>query len=162
MGRQNPAGTGRVRVRALRTAYRFAWAARAGLRLLPFPPLDGAMAAVWCEGHILLVRNSYNRYHTLPGGRRQAGESYVRAAARELAEETGVAVDEAHLRPAGREVLRYGLRRDVVEVHEIELDARPALVIDPVEIAEALWATPEEAARMALFGPARRYLESRR
>lgn len=162
MERHDPAGADRGRVRALRAAYRFAWAARAGLRLLPFPPLDGAMAAVWCDGHILLVRNSYNRYHTLPGGRRQARESYARAAARELAEETGVEVAERHLRMAGREILRYGLRRDIVEVHEIELDARPPLVIDPVEIAEALWATPEEAARMALFGPARRYLESRR
>lgn len=161
MERETPTATGSGRVRLLRAAYRMAWRARTVARYVPFPHMNGAMAAVWCEGHVLLVRNSYNSFHTLPGGRLNRGESYLQAAVRELAEETGIALDAARFRPAGREILRFGVRRDAVEVHETELDARPALLIDPVEIAEAVWATPEEARHLPMFGPARRYLEAR-
>lgn len=161
MDRQHPDRTDLRRIRLLRAAYRAAWRARTVVRLLPFPHMNGAMAAVWCDGHVLLVRNSYNDFHTLPGGRLKAGESFRRGAARELAEETGIVLAAEDLRPAGREILRFGLRRDAVEVHETSLHARPPLKIDPVEIAEAAWVTPAEALALPLFGPTRRYLEAR-
>lgn len=52
-------------------------------------------ATVICERdqHILLVRKPRSRW-TLPGGKIECGETHAGAAARELQEETGLAVDD--------------------------------------------------------------------
>ena len=48
------------------------------------PRTNGALIAIWYQGEILLVRNSYHRYYSLPGGYMKRKESAVNAAIREL------------------------------------------------------------------------------
>src|SRR6185369_16200092 len=69
---------------AYRTAYRM-------MRLywsMAHPATHGALLAIWNEGEILLVRNSYVPYYSLPGGYVHRDETGRQAAARELFEET--------------------------------------------------------------------------
>ena len=61
------------------------------------PKTDGALIAVWYQGKILLVRNSYHGYYSLPGGYLRRNESAVNAAIRELSEETGIKVSRDEL-----------------------------------------------------------------
>ncbi|WP_416896516.1 MAG: NUDIX hydrolase [Minwuia sp.] len=148
------------RIRAWRAAYRAAWVVRRGVRLLPWPHMNGAMAAVWCDGQVLLVQNSYNDFWSMPGGRLNAGEDYRQAAARELHEETGVIVDAGDLAFVHGEFLGHVLRRDRVEIFAVDVERRPKVTPEPVEIAATRWATPHEAMGLPLFGPTRRYLQS--
>src|SRR3546814_20376807 len=65
------------------------------------------MVAVWHADRLLVVRHSYWRGVTLPGGHVASGEQPVVAAARELKEEVGVVVPAAHFRPLGGMELRH-------------------------------------------------------
>src|SRR5690349_20011904 len=54
------------------------------------PTTHGALVELWHEGELLLVRNSYVGYYTLPGGYIHSGETSRDAAVRELSEEIGL------------------------------------------------------------------------
>lgn len=144
-----------------RAAYKAAWALRKGVWYAPWPHLNGALSAVWVGDQVLLVRNSYNSYFTLPGGRLNRGESYVAAAARELDEETGITIAQDRLTLARRENMHRPFGRAVVEIFETVLDELPAVVLDPVEIAEYRWETVPGSENLPLFSPVRRYLRER-
>ena len=51
------------------------------------PHTHGALVAIWHDGAILLARNSYLPYYSLPGGYVRRNEIARQAAIRELAEE---------------------------------------------------------------------------
>lgn len=147
------------RVRLLRGAYKAAWLIRKGLLLSPWPALNGAQVAVWVGDELLIVRNSYNAYYSLPGGRRNRGESYAACAARELSEETGIEIAAGRLKSAHAEYFRRPFGRDRLEIFEIRLDCKPATVADPVEIAELHWWHQARIDDVATYGPLRRYLQ---
>ena len=59
---------------------------------------DGASLALFRENRVLLIRRAYapfRDYWTLPGGRREPGETALQCAIREMAEETGLSVFSA-------------------------------------------------------------------
>lgn len=152
----------RIPVRLWRSAYKAAWLVRKGLWYAPWPHLNGALVAVWAGDRVLLVRNSYNDYFTLPGGRLNGGETYRDAAARELLEETGIAVKPAALTPALSEDRLRPLGSARVDIFQIRMQMAPTVRPDPVEIADYRWCTSEEAGQLSLFRPVRRYLRELR
>ncbi|WP_049568250.1 NUDIX domain-containing protein [Streptomyces sp. SBT349] len=63
-----------------------------------------ADTVILAEGHVLLIQRRWDPYAgrwVLPGGHVDAGENALSAAARELAEETGIALSPARLRQVG-------------------------------------------------------------
>lgn len=50
-----------------------------------------------CQDRVMLMADASGQRHVLPGGRVEAGESYLAALAREIREETGYAVATAEL-----------------------------------------------------------------
>ncbi len=74
---------------------------------LPARPQLAVSAAIFRDGELLLVRRAVDPargFYSLPGGRVEFGESLEQAVAREVSEETGLAIDVVGL--AGfREVL---------------------------------------------------------
>lgn len=141
---------------ALRAAYlllRVYWA-------LARPTTRGVLVAVWHQGEVLLVRNGYQPWISMPGGYRRRGEAALAAAVRELREELGLAVRAEDLR-AGFTMRHRWLGKDEhVEVLELRPDRRPAVAIDRREIVEARFVTPAEALRLDLLPPVRRAVEA--
>jgi 8-oxo-dGTP diphosphatase len=139
---------------ALRCAYRSAlfwwWLAR--------PPHVGAVVALWCGEELLLVRDSYRRLWSVPGGGVGKSEQPAEAARRELAEETGIALPREALRFAVAVPNLSEYRPDTVHIFEARLADRPAHRLDNREIIEARWATVEEALRLTLAPHVRDYL----
>ncbi|HEY8946920.1 MAG TPA: NUDIX hydrolase, partial [Polyangiaceae bacterium] len=109
------------------------------------PNTHGALVLLWHEGEVLLVRNSYVRYHSLPGGYVRKHETSRQAALRELAEEIGVIARAEQLEPLLDEKNDWEGKRDHVEIFALEVSERPVVRVDRREVVEASWHSPEAA-----------------
>ncbi|MEM1198580.1 MAG: NUDIX domain-containing protein [Pseudomonadota bacterium] len=109
------------------------------------------------KGEVLLVRHTYSPGWLLPGGGVERGEITHEAAARELLEETGVAL-ESPLRLAGiynNDAIFYG---DYVLLYLGET-SKPAAQKGSLEIAEARFFEPTQLPKDITKGTARRIRE---
>ncbi len=122
------------------------------------PRLRGAAVAVWHEGRLLVLRNSYRRLLSLPAGGLRRGEEPREAARRELFEEVGIEVPAAALRYAREIVWRVAHAEDHVHLFELHLEEAPRLRVDGREVVWAEFLAPEEAIARGLTEYVRRYL----
>jgi 8-oxo-dGTP pyrophosphatase MutT (NUDIX family) len=142
--------------------FRFAY--RHGIRIarvwwrLRRPRTFGAHLFLWHQGRVLLLRTSYRAGWTMPGGAIKRGESPVDAAVREAAEEIGLQLTAADLRPAGVVEHSPDHRRDQVHLFEVQLERWPDIRIDNREIVEARFVTLADAPSFAVSKPFRDYL----
>ena len=144
-----------------RTAYRAAYqGARVYWRIFK-PDNHGALVAMWHEGKILLVKNSYVKYYSLPVGNVRAGESAMEAAIRELQEEIGLHVEMSQLKVALDHTHQWQGRSDHVVIFQLEVDEEPNIQVDNREVVRAEWLLPEQALERDLFPPLRRVIENR-
>jgi ADP-ribose pyrophosphatase YjhB (NUDIX family) len=125
------------------------------------PRTHGALVAIWYDGRVLLVQNSYVPYRSLPGGYVKAGETGRDAASRELFEETGLRVEPSALRLALDEQHAWEGKQEHIEIFELEVTARPTIKVDNREVLAAEFFTPEEALRLRLFAPLRTVIQKR-
>ena len=100
----------------------------------------GTVIIVWLDSRVLTVLHSYKPGLRLPGGSVKTGEDHSAAAVRELREETGVVIPQAHLRLLLAYRGRYGMR----SIFEARLDHEPMLRVDQREIVYAGFNAPEE------------------
>ncbi len=122
------------------------------------PTSRGASVAVWRDGQILIVRNSYKKGHGLPGGCIDPGESDAAAAARELEEEVGLRVEKKRLAFVGNYYSEHEFKKDTVAFFEVTLSSRPEIRIDNREITWAAFRPPTAVLAMDLTPQVREYL----
>jgi 8-oxo-dGTP pyrophosphatase MutT (NUDIX family) len=119
----------------------------------------GAMVAVWYANRILLVRKSYRKGWSFPGGLLKRGETWERAAARETFEEVGIRVDTEALAFVAE--VPGGLGPDnPTRLFEIEIPGPACIRVDGREIVRAEFFEPERARKQSLSRHVARYLES--
>jgi 8-oxo-dGTP pyrophosphatase MutT (NUDIX family) len=145
----------------IRAVYRVAhW----GLRLLWFirrPETTGALVAVWYQGRVLLVKNSYRAQLTLPGGYIRPREDRRVAAARELREEVGITVQPKRLVHAYHGTHLFEHRKDTLDIYELEVEDLPQVQVDDREVVRAEFHTPDEALNMRIVPHLEEYLARR-
>jgi ADP-ribose pyrophosphatase YjhB (NUDIX family) len=142
---------------AYRNAYRLMriyWGVR-------HPSVHGALVAIWHDGKILLVQNSYVPYRSLPGGYVRSHETGRDAALRELREETGIRATAADLKPIIDEHHDWEGKREHIEIFNLDVTERPRIEVDNREVVEAGFFSPDEALKLELFPPIRRVIERR-
>jgi ADP-ribose pyrophosphatase YjhB (NUDIX family) len=142
-----------------RLAYRAAYLLLRAYWAVARPATHGVLVAIWHEGEVLLVRNSYQPLLSMPGGYLARGEAPVDAARRELREEVGLAVEPGELRTLFTMRHRWLGKDEHVTLFALRPARRPAVAIDRREIVETRFVTPAEALRLALLPPVRRVLE---
>jgi len=122
------------------------------------PSSYGAMVAVWCEGHLLILRQSYRAELGFPGGSIAAGEPMVLTACRELHEELGLRVTPEALSHLREVVLSWEHRRDHVSLFELRLQHPPTLSLDNREIIAADFLPPRAVLALPISPIVRAYL----
>lgn len=126
---------------------------------LRHPTTHGALVALWNDGELLLIRNSYVRYYCVPGGYVHRGEEARMAARRELAEEVGVDAKPEDLELVLEETHEWEGKHDHVVIFALTVPTRPRVDVDHREVIEASWFSPERALSLDLFPPIRHVLE---
>ncbi len=102
---------------------------------------------------LLLLRNddkSEGNKWGVPGGKIDAGETALAAVAREVREETGIALEENAYEHFKTAYVRYPDYDFVFNMYKTKLDEEPSLVVSSAEHKEAAWVTAEEALQMNL------------
>ncbi len=122
------------------------------------PTSKGAYVAVWLDGRVLVIRNSYKRVFSLPAGGVNKGETFQAAAMRELREEVGIVVEEDRLVRFNEYVCLEEFKHDTTVIFELHLHSEPAIAIDQREVVEAKFLSLEDAAALPLSETVRRYL----
>jgi 8-oxo-dGTP diphosphatase len=112
--------------------------------------IEAAVALVVYGARALVLRRrpderSFAHQWCLPGGRLEIGESPDRAAVRETAEETGLAIRIQHA--LGTRDVDLPARRVVFAIHCFVAEADEATIVLSEEHVAARWLTREEAAR---------------
>ena len=85
------------------------------------PRRRGVFVAVWHDGRLLVIRNSYRDWLALPAGGPKRGESTLDTALRELREEVGIAARPEALHFACELPSRFEFKRDHCSFFELEL-----------------------------------------
>ncbi len=145
--------------RGFQLAYVCAYRAMRTYWRVRHPTTHGSLVALWNAGEVLLVRNSYVPYYSLPGGYVRRGETARDAAVRELREEVGVATTVEQLVPLLDRTHEWEGKHDHVEIFALELTSRPKVDVDNREVVAASWWQPERALSLELFPPLRTVLE---
>jgi 8-oxo-dGTP pyrophosphatase MutT (NUDIX family) len=123
----------------------------------------GTLVAVWHRSELLIVKNSYRRQHTLPGGYRRSGETPAQAGARELAEECSIFIDPERIREVYRGEHPFEFRKDDLTILETEIETRPATIgIDHREVIWAGFKSPDEILTMDIVPHLREYIVERK
>lgn len=125
------------------------------------PATHGALVAMWHEGEILIVKNSYRRQYTLPGGYVRPSESAQQAAARELQEEVNLRVPPDSLDLVYSDSKPFENRRDRVSIVELEVEEAPDFQVDNRELVWAGFKSPRAVLDLNIVPHLREYLESR-
>lgn len=141
-----------------RTAYKTAHRMLRAYWGLRNPHTHGALIAAWYDGQLLLVKNSYRRDYTLPGGYVRPDETPEQGAARELREEVGAEVSPSDLRLAYSDTKLYENRRDHVTICEVQLDQPIELEVDNREVVWAGFRRPDEVLSLPIVPHLREYL----
>jgi ADP-ribose pyrophosphatase YjhB (NUDIX family) len=147
--------------RAFQLAYVCAYQMMRAYWTVRRPTTHGALVTLWNEGQVLLVRNSYVPYYSLPGGYIHAGESGSEAAARELGEEVGLTTRPEQLSLVHEETHPWQGKQDHVQIFSLDVPRRPQIKIDHREVIEAAWWSPERALTLNLFPPLRKVIAQR-
>ncbi len=143
----------------IRTAYRVAH------RILPMywavrrPHTRGALVALWHDGDLLLVKNSYRFEFTLPGGYIRGGESVQEAGSRELREECGITIPISEIHLVYSATKQFEHRDDEVNIVEVELETRPQIAIDNREVVWAGFTSPTSALSLPIVPHLREFLQ---
>jgi 8-oxo-dGTP diphosphatase len=145
-----------------RLAYRCAYALMRVYWAVLRPKTHGALVAIWVNNRILLVKNSYVRYFSLPGGYVKTGESAIDAARRELREEVGISVESDELIPSIDESHVWEAKQEHLEIFELELAEEPLIRVDNREVVAARFYDVDEALSLNLFSSIRRHIEQRK
>ena len=142
-----------------RMAFRGAYRLLSVYWFLARPETHGVCVGVWHGREVLLIKNSYKPYFSLPGGGPHRGEAGPETGARELQEEVGLHVPPDQLRAAFEVVSTEEHKRDHVRFFEVDLPARPSITIDRREVVWAEFVDSRDVLSRPLGPVMRAYLE---
>jgi 8-oxo-dGTP diphosphatase len=147
--------------RIIQIFYRLAYRTLLSLWFFTRPTVRGVYIAVWHKEQLLIIKNSYKKRFSIPGGRIKRGEDLAEAAVRELYEEVGIAVGKSRLKFIGQYSANHKYAYDVGNFFEIELTELPAVRVDNREVLLAQFIPLDQVCSLNLNPTVKSWLENR-
>jgi 8-oxo-dGTP pyrophosphatase MutT (NUDIX family) len=138
--------------------YRVAYRCHLVANFLLRPKTRGSYVALWLDGRILFILNSYKSVYTLPCGGIGLGETPVEAARRELLEEVGLDIAIEEFRQVWQQINLTEFKQDHITLFEVLLNVQPRLKPDGREVVWLGFRSLKDALAMPIFPPVREYL----
>lgn len=126
-----------------------------------YPTAHGVYIAVWCKGKILMIKNSYKSYYTLPCGGLKKHETAKLAAIRELFEEVNIKVSTQDLTFAGKYFSKVEYMHDHITLYELYFSDIPKFQCDNQEVIWAGFKKPSEMINSNVFPFIKIYLSTK-
>ena len=141
----------------------YRWAYRAVKLWFYFtrPTISGVYVAVWHEGRLLVIRNSYKASYTIPCGRIKRGENTAHAAVRELNEEVGIQLDPEQLTFVGTYTGQFRYASDIGSFFEVVMSRMPQVTPDNREVVWAQFMTLDQIRKLPLNPTVKAWLKDR-
>lgn len=153
--------TGAIVDLGFRSAYKVAHRMLRAYWAVRRPHTHGALVALWHEGRLMIIKNSYRFHYSLPGGYVRTGESATAAARRELVEEVDLHVPLGQLREVYSRTHSFENRRDRVTIVETEVEEPPVFRVDNREVVWAGFETPQQILSRPIVPHLEEYLRAR-
>lgn len=117
------------------------------------PEVFGSYVLCIHDTHVLLIKNSYKKYWTLPCGGIAAGETPIEAAVRESKEEAGLTLHPENLLLRAKILYEGENQRDNIHLFEYAFDTRPSIHIDLREVEDYCWVSKEDVHKYTILDP---------
>ena len=122
------------------------------------PKVHGAYCLLYVDDKVLVIKNSYKDFWTIPCGMIDRGETPLEAAAREVKEEVGIFLthDQMLFRKVILNTSEY--KKDHIHLFECRLSKLPKVVIDNREVVDFSWLSRSDIREFPLFDPIKEFL----
>jgi 8-oxo-dGTP diphosphatase len=124
------------------------------------PKFYGAYCIVKYQNKILLIKNSYKDYWTIPCGMVEKNESFLLAAIRETSEEVGIHLRQEKVFFKKLILSTHEYKKDHIYLYEVVLDKKPSVSLDNKEVIDFCWVDEKELKSIRVFKPIERFLFS--
>ena len=124
------------------------------------PEVFGSYVLCICHKRVLLIKNSYKRYWTLPCGGISSGETPLEGAIREAREEVGLVLSPEDLILRAKIIFEGENQKDHIHLFECTLSQQPTITIDHKEVETYAWVSTEELSSYTILSPIKPYIEA--
>ena len=122
------------------------------------PQTRGVYIAVWYQNQILIIKNSYKTYYTVPGGGINKDEQLNQAALRELREETGIELASDNIVLFCTINDNHEYKQDTVYFWEARVTEKPDIKVDQREVVTASFMNKNDLPNINLSPVVRKYI----
>ena len=136
-----------------KTTYRLLYRVHRRYCALFRPFVQGAYVVCIYEDEVLLIKNSYKYYWTIPCGGIDKNEHPKEAALREVEEEVGIVLEHDKLESVGKIVTQADYKNDHIHLFAYRFSYKPHVFIDYKEVERYQWVKRSQLSNINIFRP---------
>lgn len=122
------------------------------------PKVYGAYCIIRRDDKVLLIKNSYKDYWTIPCGMVEKDESFLQTAIRETQEEVGINLEPVNVFFRKLILSTTEYKFDHIYIYESKVERNTDPILDQKEVIDSMWVSKNELNQYDVFLPIKPYL----
>ena len=122
------------------------------------PKVEGSYCLIFVDDYLLIIKNSYKTYWTVPCGGINKGEEPIDAAIREVEEEVGLNLEAQRVSFIKVILNTTEYKKDRIHLFNYRMNSFPEVKIDDKEVVDYKWVKVSDTKDLPLFHPIKQFL----